>query len=92
MESFFSSLKTERTAAKMSRTRAQARADVFDHIKCFYNPRQRHSTLSFLSPAEFERQTELAQASVNQTGSSPVPPCTSSRKNSIVPKRAMLSC
>ena len=44
MESFFSSLKTERTAAKLYRTRAQAKADVFDYIACFYNPRRRHST------------------------------------------------
>ena len=60
MESFFSSLKTERTAAKMYRTRAQATADVFDYIERFYNPRRRHSTLGYLSPMEFERQAELA--------------------------------
>ena len=30
MESFFSSLKTERTARKVYRRREQARADVFD--------------------------------------------------------------
>ena len=36
MESFFSSLKTERTARKVYRTRAQARADVFDYIERFY--------------------------------------------------------
>lgn len=60
MESFFSSLKTERTAAKMYRTRAQAKADVFDYIERFYNPRRRHSTLDYLSPMEFERKTELA--------------------------------
>ncbi|SHF52188.1 Integrase core domain-containing protein [Acidocella aminolytica 101 = DSM 11237] len=45
MESFFSSLKTERTAAKTYRTRDQARADVFDYIERFYNPRRRHSKL-----------------------------------------------
>ena len=45
MESFFSSLKTERPAAKMYHTRAQAKADVFDYIECFYNPRRQHSTL-----------------------------------------------
>ena len=45
MESFFSSLKTERTTAKMYHTRAQAKADVFNYIECFYNPRRRHSTL-----------------------------------------------
>ena len=59
MESFFSSLKTERTAAKTYRTRDQAKADVFDYIECFYNPRRRHSTLGYLSPMEFERQAEF---------------------------------
>ncbi len=40
MESFFSSLKTERTARRVYRTRDQARADVFDYIERFYNPRR----------------------------------------------------
>ena len=35
MESFFSSLKTERTARKSYRTRDHARADVFDYIERF---------------------------------------------------------
>lgn len=54
MESFFSSLKTERKARKVYRTREQARADVFDYIECFYNPRRRHSTLGYVSPVQFE--------------------------------------
>jgi putative transposase len=36
MESFFSSLKTERTARKIYRTRNEAKADVFDYIERFY--------------------------------------------------------
>jgi putative transposase len=56
MESFFSSLKTERMARKTDRTRDQARADVFDCIERFYNPRRRHSTLGYLSPVEYENQ------------------------------------
>ena len=60
MESFFSSLKTERTARKMYRTRDQAKADVFDYIERFYNPKRRHSTLGYLSPVEFETQMKLA--------------------------------
>jgi len=60
MESFFSSLKTERTARKTYRTRDHAKADVFDYIERFYNPRRRHSTLGYLSPAEFERKAQLA--------------------------------
>lgn len=60
MESFFSSLKTERAARTTYRTREEAKADVFDYIERFYNPRRRHSTLGYLSPMEFERQAELA--------------------------------
>ena len=60
MESFFSSLKTERCARKVYRTRDDARADVFDYIECFYNPRRRHSTLGYLSPVEFEDNAVLA--------------------------------
>jgi putative transposase len=56
MESFFSSLKTERTARKVYHTRDQARADVFDYIERFYNPRRRHSTIGYLSPREFENR------------------------------------
>ncbi len=60
MESFFSSLKTERVARKTYRTRNQARADVFDYIERFYNPTRRHSTLGYLSPMHFEKQANVA--------------------------------
>ena len=60
MESFVSSLKTERTARRTDRTRDEARADVFDHIERFYNPARRHSTLGYLSPVEFENRAQLA--------------------------------
>jgi putative transposase len=60
MESFFSSLKTERTAREVYRTRDDARAGVFDYIERFYNPRRRHSTLGYMSPVEFEEKAMLA--------------------------------
>lgn len=60
MESFFSSLKTERTARKVYRTRDEARADVFDYIERFYNPRRQHSKLGYLSPMQFEARAMLA--------------------------------
>lgn len=60
MESFFSTLKTERTAGKVYRTRDAARADVFDYIERFYKPRRRHSTLGNLSPVAFEERRRLA--------------------------------
>ena len=56
MESFFSSLKTERIGRKVYRTRDAARADVFDDIERFYNPRRRHSKLGYLSPMAFEER------------------------------------
>ena len=60
MESFFSSLKTERIARKLYRTRDEAKADVFDYIERFYNPKRRHSTIGYLSPMEFENRMQLA--------------------------------
>jgi putative transposase len=60
MESFFSSLKTERTARKTYRTRDDARADVFDYIERFYNPKRRHSTIGYMSPMDFEMKAGLA--------------------------------
>ncbi len=59
MESFFSTLKTERTARKVYRTRNEARADVLDYIERFYNPRRRHSKLGYISPIEFEARALL---------------------------------
>jgi putative transposase len=60
MESFFSSLKTERIGRKAYHSRDEARADVFDYIECFYNTVRRHSTIGYLSPVEFERKIGLA--------------------------------
>lgn len=49
--------KTERTT---SRTREDAKAEVFDHIERFYNPRRRHSTLGYLSLVQYEEHAMLA--------------------------------
>jgi putative transposase len=60
MESFFSSLKTERIRRQVYRSRDAARADVFDYIERFYNTTRRHSTIGYLSPMEFEQRATLA--------------------------------
>jgi putative transposase len=60
MESFFSSLKTQRIARKKYRTREDAKADVFDYIECFYNAKRRHSAIGYMSPVEFEMQAGVA--------------------------------
>jgi putative transposase len=40
-ESFFGVLKRERVNRQHYRTRAEARADIFDYIERWHNPRQR---------------------------------------------------
>ena len=53
-ESFFSTLKTERVHHRLYRSRAEARRDIFEYIEVFYNRVRLHSTLGYLSPAQFE--------------------------------------
>jgi putative transposase len=54
MEAFFSTLKTELADAFASH--GHAKRELFDYIEAFYNTRRRHSTLDYVSPAEFERR------------------------------------
>jgi len=52
-ESFFNSLKNERVHGRRYRTRAEARAEMFEYIEGFYNRNRRHSTLGHISPLRF---------------------------------------
>jgi putative transposase len=55
MESFFASLKKELIHDADFATRAQARAAIFEYIEVFYNTKRRHSSLGYMSPAEYEQ-------------------------------------
>jgi putative transposase len=55
MESFFSTLKTE-GANEQFDTRAHARTAIFEYIEAWYNRQRLHSSLGYLSPAEFEQK------------------------------------
>ena len=55
-ESFFQLLKRERIKRQVYATREDARADVFNYIEMFYNPKRRHGFNNQLSPVEHERQ------------------------------------
>ena len=58
MESFWSTLKTETGLdAAVPISRRAAERIVFDYIETFYNPKRRHSSLGYLSPVAFEKQT-----------------------------------
>jgi putative transposase len=59
MESFFASLKKELVHGADFATRTEARAAIVEYIEVFYNRKRRHSSLGYVSPAEYER-TEKA--------------------------------
>ncbi len=63
-ESFFQLLKRERIRRKIYSTRQDARADVFDYIEMFYNPKRRHGFNNQLSPVEFEKRYFQSMESV----------------------------
>ena len=56
VETFFKTLKAELVWRTAFQTRAEARDAIARYIDGFYNPVRRHSTLDFVSPAQFERQ------------------------------------
>jgi putative transposase len=55
MESFFASLKKELVHHEDYQTRAEARASIIEYIEMFYNPKRLHSSLGYLSPADYEK-------------------------------------
>ena len=55
MESFFASLKKEHVRF---RTRAEARAAVFEYVEVFYNRQRLHSALGYRTPAEARTDME----------------------------------
>jgi putative transposase len=55
MESFFASLKKELVHDADFATRAEARAALVEYIEVFYNNQRRHSSLGYVSPAEYEQ-------------------------------------
>jgi len=57
MESFFASLKKELVHDADFASRAEGRAEVVEYMEVFYNSKRRHSSLGYVSPAEYE-QTE----------------------------------
>jgi transposase InsO family protein len=56
-ESFFSTLKLEHTYRHDFADHDQARQQTFEWIEAFYNLRRRHSSIGYLSPVDFENQT-----------------------------------
>jgi putative transposase len=73
LESFHATIKKDLIHRRSWPTKAEARVAVFEYIEVFYNRRRRHSTLGYLSPAQFEngslgdRGTTLAASRLAST-------------------------
>ena len=63
-ESFVASLKTELLHRHRFISREAARTAIFDYMEGFYNRVRRHSSLDYLSPAEYEEVTMEATKEV----------------------------
>jgi transposase InsO family protein len=55
MESFFSTLKKDLIYRRKYRTHKDARRDIFEYVEVFYNRERLHSSLGYLSPADYEK-------------------------------------
>jgi len=62
VESFFATLKKDLIHRRPWPTVRAARAAIAEYIEVFYNRKRKHSTLGYVSPAEFERQFEQEMA------------------------------
>ena len=56
-ESFFATLKKELAHRRSWPTRRELTSEVFEYLEAFYNRTRRHSTLGYLSPADYENRT-----------------------------------
>lgn len=61
-ESWFATLKLELIDRQSWATRAQVRLAVFEFVEVFYNRQRLHSSLGYISPAEYERQLHHRKA------------------------------
>jgi putative transposase len=62
MESFFASLKKEHVHQTSFRTRAEAKAAVFEYVEIFYNRQRLHSRIGYRTPAQ--AREDMAKVSI----------------------------
>ncbi|WP_158606911.1 IS3 family transposase, partial [Paenibacillus ginsengarvi] len=60
IESFHSLIKKELIYCTRFQTKEQARQEIFEYIELFYNRKRIHSSLGYLSPAQFSKQFETS--------------------------------
>ena len=65
-ESFYASLKKELTRRRSWPTRSEAQVAIFAWIEGWYNRRRLHSTLGYLSPAQYEERSKTEERKEGQ--------------------------
>jgi transposase InsO family protein len=55
MESFFGTLKEECVERQTFSTRDEAKKVIFEYLDVFYNRQRKHSSLGYVSPADYEK-------------------------------------
>lgn len=61
-ESWFATLKRELVYRTNYATHQEARQDIFEYIEVWYNRQRKHSSIGYLSPAEYEQQWKISTA------------------------------
>ena len=59
MESFFGTLKAECVDRQSYQTRGEAKTVIFEYMEVFYNRQRLHSSLGYVSPEQFEKESDL---------------------------------
>ena len=61
VESFFKSLKNDIDIEDFAtKTKQQAKAEIFEYLEVFYNRERLHSSLDYKSPCKFEDENNIA--------------------------------
>lgn len=58
-ESFFGTLKTELIADRVYDSRQEAVQAIFEYIEVFYNRQRKHSSIGYMTPAQFDKQCKI---------------------------------
>jgi putative transposase len=67
-ESFFATLQKELVHRRSWSTRRELASEVVEYIEAFFNRTRRDSTVGYLSPEQFESDTEIWTSTVNSDG------------------------
>jgi len=71
MESFNRTLKRELLTDKTFASPEQAKLEIFEYIEFYYNTKRMHSSLGYVSPAQFEDQNNISKKSLNFVSGKP---------------------